>query len=149
MIFHMRALKPCVLITFAGLTAFAAGCQAAPAPNEEQMETTATLKLLTEADDGTTVKLAAGSEFDIRLKGNPTTGYGWRVESIGGGAVAQKGDQEYIPSEKARGRVGVGGTEIFHFEVKAPGETKVKLGYKRPWEKKDPIQTFSVTIDSK
>jgi inhibitor of cysteine peptidase len=108
-----------------------------------------TVKQLTEADNGTTMKIAVGAKFDIALKGNATTGYQWKVAKIVGDAVVQKGEPDYVVEKRRKRMVGVGGTFLFHFEVKKAGKTKVELGYARPWEKDTPpVKTFVVTIDS-
>ena len=108
-----------------------------------------TVKKLTDADNGTTVKIAVDTPFDVALAGNATTGYGWKVEKISGDAVVQKGEMEYIVNKHPKRMVGVGGTSIFHFEVKKTAKTKIELVYVRPWEKdKPPVKTFMMTIDS-
>jgi inhibitor of cysteine peptidase len=106
-------------------------------------------RTLTDSTNGCTMKIAVGEAFDVALKGNPTTGYGWTLKKIGGGAVAQKGEMEYVADKHPGQRVGGGGMSIFHFEVKKAGKTKIELTYARPWEKDTPpLNTFSATIDS-
>jgi len=107
------------------------------------------VKKLGDADNGRTVKIAVDEPFAVALESNRTTGYGWTLQKIDGGAVVQKGKPEYVQKKHRKNMVGVGGTEIFHFEVKKAATTKIELVYVRAWEKdKPPVKSFSVTIDS-
>ncbi|HBF33101.1 TPA: hypothetical protein DDW35_00920 [Candidatus Sumerlaeota bacterium] len=150
MLINLRMLKPCFLIALvcAALLAFSAPCLATAG---EKKEAKSQVKQLTESDADTTVTIVVGTSFDITLKGNPTTGYGWQVEKIDSSAVTQKGESEYASEPNSAGRVGAGGTMTFHFEVKESAKTVVQLVYMRPWEKGKvkPIKTFTVTIDSR
>ena len=141
-------MKQGLLVGMACLMAFTS-CSKLPAQsNESSKEVKSTVKQLTEADDKTTVTLAVGAAFNITLKANPTTGYGWQLEKLENSVVAPKGEAEYVQDKGTEGRAGAGGTMTFRFEVKDAGRTMVQLGYLRPWEKEKPIQTFSVTIEA-
>jgi inhibitor of cysteine peptidase len=99
---------------------------------------------LTEADNGKTVTVDVGQEFDVTLEGNPTTGYTWAVaEPTDEQIVRQTGEIEFVPESKA---LGAGGVQIIRFEVVGAGQTTLKLIYHRPWESIEPLQTFSVTL---
>jgi inhibitor of cysteine peptidase len=105
--------------------------------------------VLTDANNGKTVSIAAGKTFDVSLKGNPTTGYQWQIKKIEGDAIQQAGNDDYAPDSNPRGMVGSGGTFVFHFKVTKSAKTAIRLVYVRPWEKDTPpIQSFEVTIDS-
>lgn len=102
---------------------------------------------LTMADNGRTVKVAAGTSLHIRLEGNPTTGYTWRTAKVEGDAVKQEGKPIYQSRQHRPGMVGVGGAFVFAFKAVKPGAATISLEYVRPWEKgKKPERTFAVTI---
>ena len=45
--------------------------------------------------------------------------------------------------------VGAGGYETFTFKTISSGETSVTLTYNRPWEDKEPAETFTLDISVK
>lgn len=112
--------------------------------------------LISAADAGKTRQAEPGQLIAIDLKGNPTTGYGWVLESLEGEAVVQVGGIKFVeaaknipPAEAGEQRI-VGAGGIFHatFEAGKEGKATVKMVYRRPWEKdKDPAETFSVMIE--
>jgi inhibitor of cysteine peptidase len=103
---------------------------------------------LTDADNKKTVALAAGTAFDIALKGNATTGFQWQVGKIEGEAIRQNGKVDYVPDKHPERMVGFGGTFIFHFTLTKAAKAKIRLVYVRPWEKdKPPEKTFEVVIN--
>ncbi|MGC9443505.1 MAG: protease inhibitor I42 family protein [Candidatus Methanospirareceae archaeon] len=101
-------------------------------------------KQLTEADNGETIKVGVGQEFDVTLEANPTTGYTWAVaEPADVQIIRQKGEIEFVPESDA---LGAGGVQIIRFEAVGAGQTTLKLIYHRPWERVEPLRTFSVTV---
>ena len=60
--------------------------------------------------------------------------------------LVQQGNPEYKGSPSAEGLVGAGGTETFRFKGSGAGRTTLKLGYMRPWESVQPIETFAVQV---
>jgi predicted secreted protein len=145
---NLLKTKELLILGLTCLATFTSCSNLSAQTGNSKKEANAAVKQLTEADDKTTVTLAVGSSFDIKLKGNPTTGYSWVVEKAEGSAVAQKGEQEYVQDKGTEGRAGAGGAMTFHFEVKEAGKATIALGYLRPWEKEKPIKTFNVTIDA-
>ena len=102
---------------------------------------------LTLADDGKTIKAATGKKIEISLKGNPTTGYDWRMVELKSEVVKAEGKGEYVPDKFDAPRVGSGGTFVFKFTAAKPGKATLKFEYLRPWEKdKAPAQKFSVNL---
>jgi len=98
--------------------------------------------------DGKTATVAKGREIIVRLAGNPTTGFNWKVGEISGVAVKSQGDPTYVPTQHAQRMVGAGGTFVFKFLAVKPGKSTVKLVYARPWEnEKPPVQSFTATIE--
>jgi len=87
----------------------------------------------TYSDPEQTIEINAGSQFDIALESNPTTGYSW--EASYDQDQLELVDQSYEPGENAQqGLVGAGGTDIFRFKALKSGQTQVMMSYKRSWE---------------
>jgi inhibitor of cysteine peptidase len=112
--------------------------------------------VISAVDAGKTRQANVGQVIAIDLTGNPTTGYGWVVDTIDGQAVRQANPvifhetKKDIPPAQAGERkvVGAGGTFHVTFQAVKEGKATVKLAYRRPWEKdKDPAKAFTVTID--
>jgi len=104
--------------------------------------------LLSTADNGKTVAVKVGQPVAITLKGNPTTGYLWSVAGLSSNTVEQVGEVEYRRDEAGKHLVGSGGVFVATFKAAKPGQTTVRMEYRRPWEKDvAPIETFSATIE--
>lgn len=96
-----------------------------------------------ENDSGSTVELRTGDTLKVMLGGNPTTGYQWEIASVDSNVVKQRGDPEYRSDSAA---VGASGKFTFTFEAAAPGQTVLRLVYRRPFEKNvPPARTFEIT----
>jgi general secretion pathway protein G len=95
--------------------------------------------------DGKTLDAKVGDVVEIKLDGNPTTGYSWSTTKLQGDSVKQNGDPAYAQKNND-GRVGGGGTFTFKFTVEKVGQSTLNLGYARPWEKVDPIQKFTLVV---
>lgn len=98
------------------------------------------------SDPSQTIEAAAGSEFQIVIESNPTTGYQWEI--IGGlPSGTELLAKEYAPQGPMM--VGSGGVDIFTFRAGEPGEVRITLGYYPPSnDPVDPqqIEEFTVTI---
>jgi predicted secreted protein len=90
---------------------------------------------LDEGDDGRSVDLAKGQEFEIVLAENPTTGHRWRIESLGSPVCALIVDTYQPPEPAAPGRAG---THRWRFRCEREGEGAVALTLGRTWEKATP-----------
>lgn len=100
---------------------------------------------LTEMDSGETVKLNSGGTMEVKLKGNPTTGYTWTVAVVDLRILIQMGEAKFDPETNARG---AGGTITIRFKAVAVGKTSLKLIYHRPFEKeKPPLKAFAVDVE--
>jgi len=106
---------------------------------------------LTAADNGRTNSVNTGSEIEIVLEGNPTTGYSWDVASFNTNRLQQIGAVKYLQSEQSDGkhRVGVGGKFVFQFKAVGSGQGLIKLIYRRPWETTSSDKIYSVMIEIK
>ena len=93
--------------------------------------------------DGDIVKLAPGDTLIITLDSNPTTGYSWNVVEIDF-SILKAGRTEFRPTSNL---LGAPGKEILYFTALRDGETKLVLGYLRPWEKGvKPLDIFFVIV---
>jgi inhibitor of cysteine peptidase len=102
---------------------------------------------ITVADNGKTIKAVTGKKMEIQLKGNPTTGFDWRMADLKSDVLKTDGKMTYIPDKNDPPRVGSGGIFVFKFVTAKPGKATVKMEYLRPWEKdKAPAEKFSVNI---
>lgn len=102
---------------------------------------------LTEADNGKTITVKKGSDIQIALEGNVTTGYAWTAKVGDEAVVQQQGDPVYAPETNDPNVAGAGGTFTFTFKTATAGETTITCEYARPFEQGvAPIQTYSVTI---
>jgi inhibitor of cysteine peptidase len=95
-----------------------------------QNSTLSPYTVYTEKDSCTTVRQDVGSEFEIRLAGNPTTGYSWNLTVPGGLSLT---GEEYIPTYPAGRMTGSGGIQVFSFTALQAGEQAIRGEYRRPW----------------
>jgi inhibitor of cysteine peptidase len=103
--------------------------------------------ILTKGDDGSTLTLDSGQALSIQLESNPTTGYSWAVLAVDPAVLEAQGELEYVKKDSGQQRVGAGGLEILRFRPVAAGQTRLTLGYRRPWEENtEPVESFSVEI---
>jgi len=106
---------------------------------------------LIEADGSSDLTVKVDEPFEIKIAGNPTTGYRWNLQNLDEIKASPLIDQlgsNYKAKEHAKGMVGVGGTFIFTFSVnsEACGQELPKLvfGYQRA--NQAPTRTTSYTL---
>ena len=94
-----------------------------------------------------TVTVSPGQTFLIALDSNPTTGYSWSaLPGFDTAVIAVDGSSYRGPGQAPPG---AGGTQILVLRALAPGTTKLRLGYARPFEKGVPPvkrAEFSITV---
>jgi len=95
-----------------------------------------------ESADGREIELALHGELEISLKENPTTGFGWVVEGLAK-PVCDLAADHFESTTTARGS---GGVHHWRLKAKQKGEGKVILSYRRSWEKKAPLRSFTLTV---
>jgi inhibitor of cysteine peptidase len=99
---------------------------------------------LLEPHNGGNYTISQGEELVIRLPGNPTTGYLWEVFSYDSNMLRLKAESVFVADAD---RTGAGGQTIFQFVPCEIGPTRLKLIYRRPWEKDTlPVQVFEVVV---
>lgn len=100
--------------------------------------------IIDESYNGKSIQLSKRSVLTLRLAGNPTTGYGWSIDSAG--LVELVGEPDYKPSSDM---IGAGGTYTFRFRLIDKGESKLTMSYGRKWDvTAEPAKKFEITIVS-
>jgi len=88
-----------------------------------------------ENDNGSQVTLGPGQELVVRLGSNPSTGYRWQVEAIDEVSLQQVGMAQYTPVKPGETPLpGQAGQETLRFQAVGPGEARLELTYRQPWE---------------
>lgn len=104
--------------------------------------------ILTDSDNNKTIQITRGSRIEIKLLGNPTTGYRWGLPAIKSqGALPDTVLvvlNKYMPNRPML--VGSGGTHTFTIEFTASGNFDLRFPYKRGWESKSG-KTFNVIFN--
>jgi inhibitor of cysteine peptidase len=91
--------------------------------------------------NGTRVSLQAGDKLRVTLRGNPSTGYTWKVLSVDR-SILKPGVWSYRPGG---GAPGAGGLETRSFMALKPGTTRLKLGQVQAGSKRV-AKTFLVIV---
>ena len=100
---------------------------------------------ISDSDNGTVQELAVSQELRISLEANPTTGYQWALDGSMPKQLEQVGEPEYSADSMA---VGSGGTEVWTFVAKEPGEAPLRLKYWRSFEPTvSPVSEFSIDVN--
>ena len=95
--------------------------------------------------NGRHVPLTRGQTLTVRLEGDPGTGYGWGVVQVDEEILTQVGTVTFTPS--AAPRPGSGGLFTLRFRAARPGETWLRLGYRRSFAPANsPAATFAVHV---
>lgn len=104
--------------------------------------------VLTEADNGKTLRLKPLEEVNVTLSSNPTTGYNWEmVEQVESAAVVVV-SKEFKASEDTSARVGAGGIMNFRLRLIKAGRFTLTFIYRRSWEKvHEPERIFRITLE--
>jgi inhibitor of cysteine peptidase len=126
-------MKKMIMIVLAGLMilALAAGCSGKTTKLDSEM-------------NGQTITVKTGETIELKLAGNPTTGFDWIVQNLDTTILSQSGEYSYKSDSNL---VGSGGVMTFKFKAEAAGTTTLTLYYMRAWEKDvEPAQVYSVTV---
>lgn len=91
------------------------------------------------------MKVRKGEVFKVVLNANHSTGYRWHWENKPAkNSIIDSVFADYILENKMV--TGGGGKEIWEFKAKRKGDQKLVLTYKRPWEKKPPIEKREIEV---
>ena len=103
--------------------------------------------VVTDSANGSTLVLQPGQPLEVRLPGNPSTGFRWEHRPGTQGVLRQDGEPRFERADAAPGAVGAGGTEVFRFVPVAPGLQALSFAYRRAWEKEVlPARTLDLEV---
>jgi predicted secreted protein len=99
-------------------------------------------------DPAKPITVSVGSEFDLALKSNQSTGYQWVLVDSAALGPLQLISKDYAVPREMRDRNGAGGTERWTFRAPTAGSGVISLDHKRPWETQpaDSSVRISVTV---
>lgn len=93
-----------------------------------------TLKI--DADSPSNIFVKQNQDIALQFKGNPTTGYRWKVEILPEKTnVLELTEGIYVPQKRKKKTVGYGGVYKFKIKAAKKGEAQLKCIYSRSWEK--------------
>ena len=124
----------CFIITI--LLMFAAGCKTTGEYHSQ----------LTMPDSGRILTLKPGDTFRIALRSNPTTGFNWIEAGKTDTDVIRLTAKRFVSAQKQQNLDGAPGKTEFIYQAVGPGETEIRLNYKRSWETVVPDTTFRLKI---
>ena len=105
--------------------------------------------VVTDDAHGSTQVLRSGQVLEVRLPGNPSTGFRWEPSLGSQGVLRQDGEPRFERGDSPPGVVGAGGTEVFRFVPVGAGAQDLSFAYRRPWEKDEPparTVDFRITV---
>lgn len=108
-------------------------------------DTICTLEL-TQSNSGDSIAVTVGDSLCITLESNPGTGYNWVVDEIDSTLLVQIS----VSGVARRDNDTVGGLDYFtyRFRTLAPGQTTLRLAYRRGWEENNPaVALFEITVN--
>lgn len=88
-------------------------------------------QIITEAENGKSIRIKNGEIFILQLRENPSTGYSWELNVSEGLNILSDG---YTQDQAPEGQVGVSGTHSWTVEAVSQGSQQLNGIYKRPWE---------------
>ena len=118
------------------LAALAGGCAVQPP------------RRVTVADANHPIALEKGQDLYVSLMATPSTGYTWQWPEKPDAILTLMAEPTYEPGASS-GMVGAGGMQTFWFRAKSIGDQKLRLLYRRPWEKASrpvDVQVFEVQV---
>jgi inhibitor of cysteine peptidase len=97
---------------------------------------TAAGPVVTQAEDGRTIRLPRGETLTLRLESNGTTGYQWEVAALPRNLKRVGDTYEALGQGRGRSAVaGAGGVQILTFKRAATGRGTLRLVYRQPWDR--------------
>lgn len=101
---------------------------------------------VTDQDNGKDIDLTTGATLIVKLKSNPSTGYGWTVSGDPSPLRLEK--STYVKNTHASKTVGVPGMQVLRFSASSAGMATLTVVYRRSWEYNvPPAKTFSLRVN--
>lgn len=103
--------------------------------------------ILDESQEGRALTPRLRDEIHVSLEENPTTGYVWTLAEDASAALALITDEfEELSTEEV---IGGGGRRHLHFRVARPGNARLRLEKRRPWQQAAAaMATFEATVNA-
>jgi len=121
----------------------AAGCGSSGGGGSTTTPTTPIVGPIT----GESIQAYAGTDFQVTLASNPTTGFTWSITTPPDNkVVTEKGSTFIAPPTGSNAVVGAGGQEVWTFHAVAPGNTTMVFANQRAEAGTPPAQTHSVSV---
>lgn len=102
---------------------------------------------LNETHNGQIIDCSKGDIVEIRLPGNPTTGYVWQQSRRPVNDVVVLKQEKFTEKDSTRQMVGVPGTFFFRYEITGRGKEGISLQYKRPWDANSTTGKFEILLN--
>ena len=104
------------------------------------------VKTITMADNGGYVYVKPSDEVKLELETNPTTGYNWAYSVKLDPEVLIETNYEFVPDNTDPEIAGSGGKGVWTYKALSRGTAVIEMGYSRPWESVQPLETFVVKV---
>ncbi|MGA3316152.1 MAG: protease inhibitor I42 family protein [Candidatus Korobacteraceae bacterium] len=113
-----------------------------------QQKSTPSAIAITDQDNGKDIDLPAGDTLVLRLKSNPSTGYGWAIKGDPSPLrLVKSSTQENGQTSHA---IGALVTQEFRLAAVSAGMASLTLQCRRPWEHNvTPVKTFHVRVNAR
>jgi inhibitor of cysteine peptidase len=105
------------------------------------------LRQLTTLGDKQNFDFAVGESFQVVLPSNQTTGYKWEIVDLTSGALEQVKNDYKVSKKYTADIIGAGGEETWTFRVLKVERSHILMEYRRPWDKSDVANKYSITIN--
>lgn len=91
-----------------------------------------------------TTTMSVGEELAVALPDNPSTGYVWELAEIDRGLLNQEGGPIFRGPSAVPGTPG---TSVWTFTAAKSGNSRLSLVSVRPWDRANPAQRFTMTVN--
>ena len=100
-----------------------------------------------EADDGTTLKIAPGKEFLVALHGKIGADGGWRILQFDSAVLQGIGEPEVqLEPKPDPNAFGFLSRETFRFRARRTGETGLAFAFFNPWKRTPPEEQVRILV---
>lgn len=101
-------------------------------------------KVITQADDHTTITVQSGGEIGLHLEENLTTGFQWSFEELSPSMELVHDEYHLAGTPLIPGASGV---HEWRFKAAEPGSYQVRMRYSQPWGDESAVdRRFAVDI---
>jgi inhibitor of cysteine peptidase len=82
------------------------------------------------------LKLVVGQPAAIELEENPSTGYGWAIDTQASSnlSILRIDDRGFLRNADGKVLLGAPGVHRWTIQATSPGQASVNFVYRRPWE---------------